>query len=209
MSQGPRGPANWAWARGGTHRWALHRWCEMQPSLCTWNIQILPAASLWSHSNRQGKSASVGGRKQQKQEEKQHTWERTDWHFLRENKQSQVSCVASLQLIVSGESGPSRWWWHLWSCPPHPPPNWLTWMGKLHRKPFPCLALLLSHLEKKSLLKSKTNLVHNLIFVPFWHSCCSFISCLFSATSVGEWDVKPSPVLIYIHNSTWVDRLAD
>lgn len=92
----PRGPANWVWARGGTCLSALHRWCEMQPSLHTWNIQILPAALLWSRCNRQGKTERVGGRKQQKQEEEQHTWERTDWHFLRENKQSQVSCVASL-----------------------------------------------------------------------------------------------------------------
>lgn len=118
MSPGPRGPANWVWARGGTCLSALHRWCETQPSLHTWNIQILPAASLWSCCNRQGKTERVGGRKQQKQVEEQHTWERTDWHFLRENKQSQVSCVASLQLVVSGESGPSWWWLHLWSLLP-------------------------------------------------------------------------------------------
>lgn len=120
MSPGPRGPANWVWARGGTCLSALHRWCETQPSLHTWNIQILPAASLWSCCNRQGKTERVGGRKQQKQEEEQHTWERTDWHFLRENKQSQVSCVALLQLVVSGETGPSQWWLHLWSLPPLP-----------------------------------------------------------------------------------------
>lgn len=145
MSPGPRGSANWVWARGGTCLSALHRWCETQPSLHTWNIQILPAASLWSCCNRQGKTERVGGRKQQKQEEEQHTWERTDWHFLRENKQSQVSCVASFQLIVSGESGPSWWWLHLWSLPPLP----LTDLnGEASQKQVPCSALLFPTLKE-------------------------------------------------------------
>lgn len=146
MSPGPRGPANWVWARGGTCLSALRRWCETQPSLHTWNIQILPAASLWSRSNRHGKTERVGGRKQQKQEEEQHTWERTDWHFLRENKQSQVSCVASLQLVVSGESGPLWWWLHLWSLPPLP----LTDLnGEASQKQVPpCSALLFPTLKE-------------------------------------------------------------
>lgn len=156
MSPGPRGPANWVWARGGTCLSALHRWCETQPSLHTWNIQILPAASLWSCCNRQGKTERVGGRKQQKQEEEQHTWEWTDWHFLRENKQSQVSCVASLQLVVF------RWKWAIVVMAASLEPSfssiyWPRWWSFTETSPPQCTPL--SHFKRQR----KTNLVPNII----------------------------------------------
>ncbi len=221
MSPGPRGPANWVWARGGTRLSALHRWCETQPSLHTWNIQILPAASLWSCCNRQGKTERVGGRKQQKQEEEQHTWERTDWHFLRENKQSQVSCVAWLQLVVSGESGPLWWWRHLWSLPPLP----LTDLnGEASQKQVPRSALLFPTLKGTGkqtlspilLFKFDTT---SALLILYASSSKNFILEGFSVWSRGWFffcffscvlDYCETPLLLFhIHISIWASHLAD
>lgn len=214
MSPGPRGPANRVWARGGTRLSALHRWCETQPSLHTWNIQILPAASLWSCCNRHGKTERVGGRKQQKQEEEQHTWERTDWHFLRENKQSQVSCVASLPLVVSGESGPSRWWLHLRSLLPLPLADL---NGEASQKQVPFRAPLLSHFERHEKQENK----------PCPQFYCSSSSLLIFHVSASKyfgivfwaWDdlfiffwtcsyFESFLLLFHIHISIWADHLA-
>ena len=195
MSPGPRGPANWVWARGGTCLSVLHRWCETQASLHTWNIQILPAASLWSCCNRHGKTERVGGRKQQKQEEEQHTWDGTDWHFLRENKQSQVSCVAPLQLVVSGESGPSWWWLHLWSLPPTPT-NWPQWL-KLYRNESPTV------LSAFPLWKKKKKTLSPILLFEF-HTVTALLICYASPSKNFEthrqwlssrllWDLPVAP----------------
>lgn len=215
MSPGPRGPANWVWARGGTRLSVLHRWCETQPSLHTWNIQILPAASLWSCCNRQGKTERVGGRKQQKQEEEQHTWERTDWHFLRENKQSQVSCVAMaaarrfrwkwaivlMAASVEPSSSPTNWpqWWSFTeTSPPQFSPLFSVWK-KQENKPCPQFFFFF-------LLKFKT--VADLIF--FYASPSKKFSFVFGALVVSRGlGYCKILSLLHVHVSNWADHLTD
>lgn len=127
----PEAPAKWVWAGGGSSLCALCRWCEMQSSLRTWNIQIyFPAASLWSRWKLTGEIRWG----QQKHAEEQRTWERTDWHFLRENKQWQVSCVQSCSArfqVKVGHGGDGCISSH-----------WLTSMVELQRNT-PCCAPLL------------------------------------------------------------------